>query len=213
MEEIIFGGQELVLSPLRALFWRNEQSLVIADMHLGKTAYFRNKGIPIPSDVMAADLERLSLLIEKFSPQQIIVVGDMFHHDFNADIHCFSEWRKTYQDISFLLVPGNHDKLLDIDYVRLNILLTVKEYNRPPLLFVHENAKSGQQPFTISGHLHPGFLLQGNARRSLRLPCFITSPHHIVLPAFSLFTGLFTGYPKNGDHNYYVIGGDKIFCV
>ncbi|MCH5717444.1 metallophosphoesterase [Niabella hibiscisoli] len=99
---------------------------MLADMHLGKTGYFRSKGIPIPATVMDADLQRLSLLIDTYQPETIVVAGDMFHHDYNADIDYFAAWRQRYNTTGFVLVPGNHDKLLNIDYQALNIKLTEK---------------------------------------------------------------------------------------
>jgi uncharacterized protein len=44
--------------------------------------------------------------------------------------------------------------------------------------------------FTFCGHLHPGVVINGMGKQSLRFPCFYFSPRHCILPAFSRFTGM-----------------------
>lgn len=210
--EISFHSEVFELSPLRALYWPRMQTLILADLHLGKTSYFQSRGIAIPSSVMEHDLNRLAQLIQKFQPKKLIIAGDMFHHKLNADIKKFAEWRKEFGDIEWLLVPGNHDKLLKIDYEDLNITVTDNEYKIQSLFIIHEALPDDSRP-SISGHLHPGYLLKGNARQALKLPCFIISRNQIILPAFSMFTGLYTGYPTTSENNFYVIADNKIISV
>lgn len=211
--EIICNNEILYLSPLRAIYWAREKLLLLADLHLGKTGYFRSAGIPIPSTVMVDDLKRLSNLIEIHQPHKIIIAGDMFHHRLNADIDVFKQWRNHYASINFILVPGNHDQLLSINYHQLDIHLTSKEYLVTPFLITHQLSDKKETPFTIAGHVHPGYKMVGRARQSLRLPCFIVSSHHIILPAFSNFTGLYTGYESDRDNRYYVIVNNQVCCV
>ncbi|MCH5683695.1 DUF452 family protein [Niabella sp. W65] len=65
----------------------------------------------------------------------------MFHHDYNADIDYFAAWRQQYSAVEFILVPGNHDKLLNIDYEALNIQLTTKEHWLEPFTIIHKPGK------------------------------------------------------------------------
>lgn len=210
--EIIVQNEVLILSALRAIYWPRQKALILADMHLGKTGYFRSRGIAIPSTVLADDLQRLSLLIDTYQPERIVVAGDMFHHDYNADINYFANWRQQHSAIELVLVPGNHDKLLNIDYQALNIKLTEKKHWLEPFTIIHEPAKSSDT-FMISGHIHPGYTMAGRARQTLKLPCFIVGHQQIVLPAFSLFTGLYTGHQNIETNCYYLIGNDSIFKV
>lgn len=210
--EIIVQDEVLILSALRAIYWPRKKALILADMHLGKTGYFRSKGIPIPSTIMGDDLQRLSLLISTYQPQKVIVAGDMFHHDYNADIDYFAGWRQQYSAVEFILVPGNHDKLLNIDYEALDIKLTEKKHWLEPFTIIHEPGKN-TDAFMISGHIHPGYTMAGRARQSVRLPCFIVEQQQIILPAFSLFTGLYTGRQPADDSSYYLIGNGTIFKI
>ncbi|MCH5599401.1 ligase-associated DNA damage response endonuclease PdeM [Niabella ginsengisoli] len=210
--EIIFNNEQIVLSPHRAAFWPRKKILFLADMHLGKTSYFRSKGIQIPSSVMSDDLARLTFLIDKYKAESIVVAGDMFHHNYNSDINIFKQWRETKTDVRFVLVPGNHDKLLGIDYDNLGIMVTEEEYILDPFTIIHQPPKSVEQ-FSISGHIHPGYLMEGRARQSLRLPCFIINERQMILPAFSGFTGLYTKFQTSGPCVNYVIGRDTIFKI
>ncbi len=45
----------------------------------------------------------------------------------------------------------------------------------------------------------------GQARQAIRLPCYIVSAKGLILPAFSLFTGLDTGYEAAADTTYFLI--------
>jgi len=178
-------------------------------MHLGKTGYFRSNGIPIPSTVMQSDLQRLSVLIQTYQPEKIIVAGDMFHHDYNADMAIFKAWRNRYAPIEIKLVPGNHDLLADIDYQDLNIRVTPDVYIEEPFVVRHHPSENPSQ-FEINGHLHPGYILSGKARQVLRLPCFVVTPHQIILPAFSLFTGLYMGYKPHSLAHHFIIVNDEV---
>jgi Predicted ICC-like phosphoesterases len=75
---ITFNQQELALTNQRAIFWQATKSLILSDLHIGKTAHFQKSGIPIPKGVLTADLERLKELIIFFKATNLIIVGDLF---------------------------------------------------------------------------------------------------------------------------------------
>ena len=163
----------LTFTNQRALFWDAEKILILSDLHVGKSAHFRKHGIAIPSEVLIADLKRLEDLMVHFQPQKIIIVGDLFHAGYNSDLDLFKDWRKQFTQ-QFILIRGNHDRLKREIYEELGIECEEE------FLFI--------EPFTF---IHPGFVLKTKSER-LRLPCFAVSEQQIVLPAFSLFTGLDT---------------------
>src|ERR1700748_239775 len=106
-------GQQLWLSPDRCIFWEEEKSLIISDLHFGKTGHFRKSGIPVPQTVYKEDLQRLVTQIQYFQPSQIIVVGDFFHSKANKELELFQKWREGFSHIIIHLVKGNHDILKD----------------------------------------------------------------------------------------------------
>src|SRR5688500_16707881 len=86
--------QTLWLSAGRALFWEEQEALVLSDLHLGKTGHFRKAGIAVPQAVLKEDMQRLMTLVHYFGPQQLIVVGDFFHSHANLELEFFKRWRE-----------------------------------------------------------------------------------------------------------------------
>jgi len=191
-------GEELILDKERALYLPEQKLLAISDLHLGKSAHFRKAGVPVPATVANHDLVRLEGLINQYQPETLLINGDMFHHDLNNDIEAFAAWKKKYQQLTFLLVKGNHDRLKASDYTNLGIEIHEPSFCSGPFCFIHDAPKCTEEElYPISGHVHPGVAIVGKAKQRLRFPCFYFGSEYAILPAFSTFTGLYTVYPKN----------------
>lgn len=200
------------LLPERALFWQNRQTLVLSDLHVGKGMHFRKAGVPIPQQVFRQDLERLTRLIYDFNPQQLLIVGDMFHSDRNNEVNLFDVWRAGFQQLDLLLIKGNHDIMPLHTYadagIRVHDHLLVDG-----LLFTHEPPEETETipyNYCFSGHLHPGVRLEGFARQSLRFPCFYFGAQQAILPAFGSFTGLALINPQPGDDVFAIVENEVI---
>ncbi len=193
-EPIRFANQNLILTNLRAIYWPKERSIILSDSHFGKPKHFRQQGIPIPDQVAISDLKRLEYLVEAFSALQVIVVGDMFHSNAPNIERLFYSWRRMYYHLNFLLVQGNHDRLSEEQYKQLGIKLMDLEHVIGDLRFTHEiNEDNANKGHTVSGHEHPGMILKGKAKQRVKLPCYVVrNERHLILPAFSTFTGLNT---------------------
>lgn len=187
-----FLGQHLKLLPQKALYWQNQQALIVADVHLGKVGHFRKAGIAVPKNMEQEDLAMLSDLIDEHKPEAVIFLGDLFHSDMNNDWDWFVLWRDLYKDIRMTLVRGNHDILHDRFYKDLSFnLVDILHYG--PFLFSHEPLKLSrlltENRYVISGHIHPGVSLRGKGRQTVMLPCFHFGDKQAILPAFGKFTG------------------------
>lgn len=69
-----------------------------------------------------------------------------------------------------------------------------------PFCFIHDAPNCTEEElYPISGHIHPGVTIVGKAKQRLKFPCFYFGTDYAVLPAFSLFTGLYNIYPKTSD--------------
>lgn len=108
--KISIKEEEIILDKERAIYLPNEQLLAISDLHLGKAAHFRKAGLAIPNSVSQSDFNRLTGLIEKYLPKQLLINGDMFHSDYNTEIDEFARWKENFNEVNFILVKGNHDK-------------------------------------------------------------------------------------------------------
>lgn len=187
---IYIKEQHLILTNQRALFWKEASALILSDLHLGKTAHFRKNGIPLPSDIILEDLKRLSNLIDHFNPEKIIVVGDFLHAGKNSEFEIYKNWKLEFPALKIILVKGNHDRILEKHFLELEISEIYSIYKENEFTFSHEDLKNESQ-FVISGHLHPGVVLQSSTRK-LKFPCYVVTENQLILPAFSTFTGLDT---------------------
>src|SRR6201996_4938333 len=129
-------GQDLILLPQKAIYWQQEKSLIVADVHLGKVGHFRKAGIAVPRDMEQSDLAILSDLIFQYKPERIIFLGDLFHSDMNADWDWFILWRSQFSKLEIILIRGNHYIIDDSHYDKLNIRLE-HELLVGPFLMLH----------------------------------------------------------------------------
>lgn len=192
VEEVIkIENEEIIITNHRALFWKREGALILSDLHIGKTAHFRKHGIPIPDNILIDDLSRLESLIRYYKAKKVLIVGDLFHAGSNIDISTFKDWIMSFKDLEIILIKGNHDRVSKQLMSDLNIK-TVTELSVAPFTFVHDCIKLTKNEFFISGHTHPGVVIKGKGKQLIKLPCYQVSKMQLILPAFSLFTGLNT---------------------
>ena len=53
-------NQTFLLSAQRTVFWEEEKTLILSDLHLGKSGHFRKSGIAIPQNtVRCADNKKV----------------------------------------------------------------------------------------------------------------------------------------------------------
>jgi len=192
----------LEVTNQRVVYWRKENALILSDLHIGKSAHFQRSGIPIPSSILAVDLSRLEELIHYFKAEQLIVVGDLFHACYNKDLDTFKVWLSSFKNLSIKLVKGNHDRLQNRIYEAFQIEVFSDFLQIDSLKFVHDFSVIQSDAFTISGHTHPGVLIKGKGKQRMKLPCYQVTKYQLILPAFSLFTGLNTKDAPRGCKNF-----------
>lgn len=206
------------VSPERVLFWEDEATLIVSDLHFGKTGHFRKAGIAMPQAVFKEDLQRLITQLQYFSPKQLLVVGDLFHSVANKELDLFCKWRNDLHGISIQLVKGNHDILKDEWYANAGITVVKDELQVKGFCFTHDNhhcrmpaaSPANGTHYTISGHIHPGVTVRGPAKQSVCLPCFYFGETSAILPAFSHFTGTATIRPASGDSIFVLVDNNVV---
>ncbi|MEQ9100822.1 MAG: ligase-associated DNA damage response endonuclease PdeM [Imperialibacter sp.] len=194
--------QSLVLSIHKSIFWKEQECLIVSDLHLGKAGHFRKAGIPISSKIHTEDLDRLDLLLNKYQPKRLIMLGDLFHSDKNNEWEAFSDWRSQYQNLKITLTLGNHDIIETVNYKKINVTV-VDELLLAPFFMSHHPTKNANG-YNLAGHLHPGISLKGKARQGVRIPCFYFGEKGALMPAFGNFTGYVAISPGKQD---------KVFAV
>ena len=208
--KLLLHNESLWLSHERCIFWERERSLILSDLHLGKTGHFRKSGIAVPQNIYKEDLHRLLAQIQYFNATSLIIVGDLFHSSANKEMDLFLKWRKDLASIKIELIKGNHDILSKMFYTNAAVNVSDKHWLKDPFCFTHDitlkcNNEIVKDNYTFSGHIHPGIKINGLGRQSLKFPCFSFSKEFAVLPAFSRFTGLTSLRPEAGDQIFAII--------
>lgn len=209
-----FKQQTLLLLPQKAIYWKDQKALIVADVHLGKTGHFRKAGIAVPNELAQKDLEVLSALIDEHQPEKIYFLGDLFHSDKNSDWQYFSLWRSKYAGIEMVLIKGNHDIIEENHFTDLNISVE-KELLIGPFRLAHHPLKKQEientQGYTLCGHIHPGVHLRGKGRDAVTLSCFAFGADQAILPSFGKFTGRIAIQHQETDRVFGILN-DKVIA-
>ena len=188
----LLQGEQLVLLE-RALYVPKYHALLLSDVHLGKAETFQMAGIPVAQQVNGETLKRLRVHCDKIHPQQIFVLGDLFHSRQGMVAEVEAAWSKFLEemDTKVTLIVGNHDRAALRPVFNMN-------YSPHPiplgkLLLSHEPVSLDYRPkdyMNICGHTHPVVQLKSTTD-SLRLPCFYHEHQcqRLTLPSFGSFTG------------------------
>lgn len=186
--EIELGGEVVFLLPQKAIYRPALSQLILSDVHLGKTTHFRKSGIPLPQTAHLKDIDKLHFLLNKWRPQSVLLLGDLFHSDYNREWLWFKSLLLEYPVVNFILVEGNHD-ILDDNYYSAANLLKAEIIEEENFLFSHQPLNNPAK-LNICGHIHPGIQIGGFAKQYEKLPCFYHEQNHFILPAFGHLTGL-----------------------
>lgn len=159
-------------------------------------------------------MQRLVNAIAYFKPNQLIVVGDLFHSHANKELDLFSRWRNDFPQLQIHLAKGNHD-ILKAEWYRTNhIVVHEEELAVNGFRFIHDPSDEQLQDdgYVFSGHIHPGVILKTGSRQSNSFPCFYFGKRLAVLPAFGRFTGT-VGIQVKSSETVYAIVNNAIMKV
>ncbi len=176
--------QHLYLLPQRAIFWQEQRTLIVADVHLGKAQTFQRAGIAVPALSFHHDLMRLAELVTATGAERLLVLGDFVHHRTGLTPAVVEDIRHWCLGLAaeLVVVLGNHDKPNRQILEQLPITLCEPAWRRGPFIFSHDDLIAPE--FRFLGHIHPVVNLP-----QMRLPVFAVYQDYCVLPAFSYFTG------------------------
>ena len=185
-----FCWEDTLLEMLasRALFIPETKELLICDIHLGKAEYFQQNGIPLTNNSDKNNFERIKKIVKKYSPEKLIILGDLFHSKYSID----KTLQKKVEELPELLktnvelVLGNHDVVCNIKNIKIFDIRKTKNitFSHEPVIL--ENNKT----LNICGHYHPKIYIKNNGDK-LSFRCFAMDMNKNVLyiPAFGDLTG------------------------
>ena len=167
-----------------ALFWKEQNLLVVSDLHLEKGSSFAARGVLLPPYDTVATLSRLAAVIARHDPRMVIALGDSFH-DRDAHERLSLPDREALSAMQerrdWIWISGNHDPALPSDLGGV----VADEVAIGPIMFRHEpTGASGE----IAGHLHPKARIATRGR-AMERRCFACDGERAVMPAFGAYTG------------------------
>ena len=214
MNECAFTCQdeELVLLGEKALWWKCQSCVFVADVHLGKPSSFRASGVPVPEGTDATDLRRLSAVLEHTKARELCILGDLIHNLNSLTksvVEAFAQWRREHSEVRLSLTIGNHDRYAPKLMETLRLDECEDRLLREPFVFQHE-PEASPDGYVIAGHVHPGVHVSDKRARSLKLACCLIEQSVMTLPAFGTFTGTQRVRAAEGDRVVAFAEGDLI---
>ena len=181
-----FAGETFFATAAGALFWPNQQALLVADMHLEKASWFARLGQFLPPYDSHATLTALAVEAERTGAERLYCLGDSFHDQFGCDrlpANARELLRSLTSKLDWTWIVGNHDPGF-ADHCGGKI---ADEVEMGGIVFRHEAVRDEPRP-EISGHFHPKLRVHLRGRQVSRR-CFVTSAMKIIMPAFGSLTG------------------------
>ncbi len=182
-----FASLALVALPSGALFWPDGRTLLVSDLHLGKSERLaRRGGALLPPYETRETLMRLSDDLDRTDGKSVIALGDSFD-----DLTAAQSLDEADQMLLTRLmagrkwtwVMGNHDAGSH-GFGGSHRAETTLGDAACRHIATHATPE-------ISGHYHPKARLGGTAR-----PCFLIDAQRIIMPAYGAYTGgLWTDAP------------------
>jgi DNA ligase-associated metallophosphoesterase len=184
--EISVAGVTLVADLAGALYWPDEQLLVVSDLHLEKGSSFAASGILLPPYDTATTLERLGGLLSRYAVRIVVALGDNFH-DQGGPARLSGPDRATLFELQqgrdWIWIAGNHDP-----DPRDGIGgVFARSLALGSLVFRHEPRPQPSEG-EIAGHLHPSARIRQRGRVLTRR-CFVSDETRVVMPAFGAYAG------------------------
>jgi uncharacterized protein len=180
-----FQGERLMLDPLGGLAWPDAGVLAVADLHLEKGTAAAARGQLVPPWDSQATLERLGLLVRRWQPRTLVLLGDSFHDARGAARMLAADRERVAQLAAgrrIVWVLGNHDPVPPQGMPGE----AVETWQHRTIIFRHEARRDAVGE--VCGHHHPKAAAATRAGRVSR-PCFVADAKRIMLPALGSYAG------------------------
>lgn len=176
---LTFAGQGFEARPAGTLWWPARRTLIVADLHLGKSATMAARGgALLPPHEDEDTLSRLEAELAALPVARVLSLGDAFEDDAAPEALSTPNRARLgamVQGRGWIWITGNHD-----GGALPGLGDTLSEIHEEGIAFRHI---AGEGP-DISGHYHPKAQLAGQRR-----PAFLWGQSHLILPAFGTYTG------------------------
>jgi DNA ligase-associated metallophosphoesterase len=188
---LCLAGESLHPDLSGALWWPEECTLIVADLHLEKGSSFADRRRPqfLPPYDTRATIERIELLLERHAPRRVICLGDSVHDgdaDARMDEADSERMARMTHGRDWIWIAGNHDPEPPSRWGGS----VLRELIIGKIAFRHQADITAPEPGTgeISGHFHPTAAVATRAAR-VSGRCFAADHRRMVLPAFGAYAG------------------------
>jgi len=211
---LTIANTELHLLPQNAIYWPQENALLVADLHLGKEHVFSRRGVAIPEGPSNNTLNKLSDLLNQTGASHCIVLGDFFHDvplSNDSWLQQLSSFLDKHTQVMVHVTTGNHDKKKGQAMIDKRIEWHHAAVRFGSLVLQHEPGFD-DQGHVLAGHIHPVVSIGQTFQRPIKSRCFWHQPHCTVLPAFGDFTGGFRVSPATTDQ-VFLSGNERVIPI
>ncbi|GAB5375705.1 MAG: ligase-associated DNA damage response endonuclease PdeM [Acuticoccus sp.] len=181
------AGMDATLDPSGALYWDDQATLIVADLHLETGSSYARKGQLLPPHDSAITLARLAEVVAHYRPARLIALGDSFHDPFGPERLGAPE-RALLTDLcaghDVVWITGNHDG----DCSRVLGGTAADDVTLAGVTFRHIPGERLPDTPEVAGHLHPAARVELRGR-SVKRRAFVGCARRLILPAFGALTG------------------------
>ena len=170
---------------------RIKDFLIIADLHLGMSELFIEKGSFLPRFVEKEILKELKELKKEDNVKILIINGDIKHdfgkkkEEFLSLARFLKELKEIFEEV--IIIQGNHDNYIKNIALKLKIKVVKRVNLGDKIIITHGNIyfkDFEEDKIFIIANEHP-FLKLSNY--NLEIPIFLMNKKLIVIPAFNKF--------------------------
>ena len=181
------AGMDAVLDPTGALYWPQEDLLVVSDLHLETGSSYARTGQMLPPYDTGITLAALSAAFARHRPSRVISLGDTFHDPFGAerlgpDDRALLDALTRMAD--FVWVTGNHEH----DGAAALGGTVCDSIEIRGTVFRHIPSEAPGPGREVAGHLHPAVRVTVRGR-TIKRRCFVGCDRRLVMPAMGCLTG------------------------
>jgi len=214
---LILNGHIFQPDVSGALYWPQQDTLIVSDLHFEKGSFFASRNQHLPPYDTGQTLSVLERVIARYQPGQIIALGDSFH-DMGGAQRLSLEDRGRITDLTracrWIWIAGNHDPVPAPDLGGE----AMQELVLDGIILKHEPSQFLTGP-EIAGHLHPVATIVTKARK-LRRRVFVANGQRLIMPAFGAYTGglnvcseAFKTFLKDRPFHAWALGENQVFPI
>jgi len=176
--KIQLNQQHFELHPYRAVYWVEEDTVLIADLKVVEKE--PNKKLSSVSiQAIEKKYSRLYELTAYFHPRTVCFLGEAACQDHNYEWVRLQIFRKKFPDTEMVVI---NDSQISIE--KLNGISVLQNLLIEPFFISHKPILTFNGTVNICGYSNPGFKVNSKNAAFRKRACFLSSPNRLTLPAF-----------------------------